>query len=582
MKNNRINREKLTAIIKDILIDNQENISGDDEEIISRRASDLLSKSPNFIDSSSLDSTDLDTYYYFTMWSNRDINEFLETFEHVDTNYNNTYLVFFTNSMEDSLKLEKKVKDLKVRKAIINKISGVESVKELQYEIILFNSKENNSFEIKIDSRIRSLENFRTVKDNDNELSISGYVFTASLYDITQIYNLLGNELFKSNIRFGIKDKLDVDYEIKRTMNEFPEEFWFLNNGITIIVSDNKFCIKKTNVLELSHGNNSNISVINGAQTITASTKFFYEDDPNDLDKKSQERIEQAKVDSKVLLRLIHIENIDAKTRELCNKEIDKISLALNRQKPIEPEDIAYTTPFVYTLNSLEEKGLIDFSLTRRGETKKGGHSIVDFARATKAYLAQTPGNARSTGKKTILKIETTKRGYEFKDKDIFKQDNIENEADMINTYNRYYKPVNFALELEKYYSHRAKYLKKNIDDAEDIINKKKIATINYGKWHFIAYLIFALNGCKSDDYSNFSISLSDISDQTKDDIIEEFIEMFVKSTTDFHEIDSNDFKTQTLYDNFITSDYSNHFKVFLLTKLDISNGLDEVAVTTG
>lgn len=578
MRNNRRNREKLISIIKEVLIEDQVNISEEEEDIICRRASDLISKTTQYIDSETLENKDLDTYYIFVMLEkNKTMGEFIESFQLINSGYKNAYIVFLTNSMEESINLEIEIKELKLKNEIKKKIEGIHSVSDIRYEIILFNTKDIINFDISIESRIRSLENCKTMVLNGESLSIEGYVFTASLFDIVNIYNQLGDELFTNNIRFGIDDRLDVDTEIRKTMRDVPDEFWFLNNGITMIVNDNDFCLRRVNTIELTNGNKKSISVINGAQTITASAKYFF-----NHREKNKDKINEAKIKSKVLLRIIHIEGISSYTTQ--QNEIDKISLALNRQKPIEPEDIAYTTLFVYKINSLkdENNNKFNFNLVRRGEFRVGGHTLVDFTRATKAYLAQSPGKARSTGKKTFLKIKTTDIGYEFQDEEIFKQEILDDKNDLQETFNKYYKPVNFALEINKYYSKKANSIKKKIElkKLKEDLKKKEIATVNYGKWYFVAYLIYSLNNCQNDDYSNFNYSINDFIG-TLESIIIEFISCFVKSIDEkVKDIDSNDFKNESLYDDFKNSDHSKEFIGFLSSQVNNCINFEEIAST--
>ena len=65
---------------------------------------------------------------------------------------------------------------------------------------------------------------------------VKGYVFTATLKDIIDIYNRRGENLFQKNFRFSIDDGTSVvAKEIIETLSTAPEEFWFLNNGITIL-----------------------------------------------------------------------------------------------------------------------------------------------------------------------------------------------------------------------------------------------------------------------------------------------------------------------------------------------------------
>ena len=72
-----------------------------------------------------------------------------------------------------------------------------------------------------------------------------------------------------------ISDELDVEKEIKKTLNENPQEFWFNNNGITMIANKDKFNCDRPSTIEFLNSNF--FSVINGAQTITTAAKWYNE-----------------------------------------------------------------------------------------------------------------------------------------------------------------------------------------------------------------------------------------------------------------------------------------------------------------
>lgn len=87
--------------------------------------------------------------------------------------------------------------------------------------------------------------------------------------------------LFAKNIR-GVLGETDVNIDITKTLENSPEFFWFYNNGITL-VSD---LIEKNMVggasTEMGQFSCTNISIVNGAQTVSSIGKFG-EDDPEKL-----------------------------------------------------------------------------------------------------------------------------------------------------------------------------------------------------------------------------------------------------------------------------------------------------------
>lgn len=459
-------------------------------------------------------------------------------------NYVNLYVIF--NKMQEKLSFDKCQKIKNLKREISNKIKEKNYTlkkENIELNTIFLGNDDCESFSIRIYDRIRSLENCKQkyidTDKKDAGLKINGFVFNANLKDIVDVYDSIGDKLFDKNIRYSIKDELDVDLHIKKTLKENPEEFWYLNNGITMIVEDDDFKLRKSNSIDINYNSNTTVSVINGAQTISASASYIYQNYDNNKD-----------IDAKVIFRIIHIskfgmnENNSSKLNELCRKEINKISISLNRQKPIKQEDIAYATSFVTTINQLSEiddKGYY-FKIGKRSKEINEGYDLLDFAKIVKSYLVQNPGKALTKGAKTLLKVDNG----EFVDEEIFIKNFADNdEANKM--FNKYYKPVNFASALMDKY---VEYGRERTENNKEI--KKSIAS--YGKLYFIGYVIYILNGKKVDDFSQFNFNKDDIDDNNINKIIEKYIEVFSKFISEIKKISSitiNDFKKEELYEEF-------------------------------
>ncbi|MGO2440298.1 MAG: AIPR family protein [Serratia proteamaculans] len=79
-----------------------------------------------------------------------------------------------------------------------------------------------------------------------------------------------GTRLFTKNIR-NMLGKTDVNEEIKKSVSENPEMFWFYNNGITILV--NEVTPHRRNAAsgaERGSFDFKDVSIINGAQTVSS------------------------------------------------------------------------------------------------------------------------------------------------------------------------------------------------------------------------------------------------------------------------------------------------------------------------
>lgn len=115
---------------------------------------------------------------------------------------------------------------------------------------------------------------------DEAEGSNRGYVTSVHLHQLIDIYNSIGDKLFKRNVRYGLNEQLGVDRAIKDTLRNNPGEFWFKNNGITILVERPDFRLDRVEEVLLEHISeygDLHFSVINGAQTITASAQCLYE-----------------------------------------------------------------------------------------------------------------------------------------------------------------------------------------------------------------------------------------------------------------------------------------------------------------
>lgn len=247
------------------------------------------------------------------------------------------------------------------------------------------------------------------------------------------------------------------------------------------------------------------------------------------------------------MLRIIEV-NQTSPTQE--DKEIDKISISLNRQKPIKVEDIAFTMPFIYSINKLNQNHKDEFDyfrLIKRGETSSNSneYNLVQFARAAKAYLAQEPGKAMSQGARTLLKPTYKDETTLFSDDAIFKQDIISEEGENYELFKKYYTPINLAIKLERYYSSFAK--------SSNECDSLRRAILNYGKWHFVAYIIYILNNNDLSDFSNLKVNESKLTTNI-DQYISRYVELFskvVSTNTKYTSLSTNDFKGTDLYNYF-------------------------------
>ena len=224
----------------------------------------------------------------------------------------NIIVLWITDDIESRIKINNN-KISMYSKEVKNKNKDILKNYKIKIDQIFYCYKENGKKEIKIteinryestsvpalgDMNIQETEKEKMMSKTYNDLK--GYIFTANLYNFVEIYNEIGDDLFRRNVRLGIKDNLGVDEEIKNTLKNEPETFWYKNNGITVLVENPLFKFDRANEIILNNpqSNELGFSVINGAQTITAATEFFFKENKDKEDKEKAKR-------AKVLFRII-------------------------------------------------------------------------------------------------------------------------------------------------------------------------------------------------------------------------------------------------------------------------------------
>ncbi|MCB5953952.1 AIPR family protein [Enterococcus sp. CWB-B31] len=414
--------------------------------------------------------------------------------------------------------------------------------------LAMFSKLEDDmEFLINIGNRVDSLEE---QANRASYYSVNGLIYSVPLFDMVEIYSKMGNKLFSKNLRYGIDDELGVNKEIINTLIQNPENFWFLNNGITLVVTDNSIERNLSNYIKLKVTKNEqfkNISVINGAQTISASSQFFFGN-------YTEENIEKAKKNAKVLLRVIYLDYSsenrvinDIKEDEE-KSEFEKISIALNRQKPIKQEDIVYTSPLITRINQLGDQfdrnqgNSIYFKITRRGEDvseRRREYSLKTFAKVVNAYLAQDPAKSRTSSTKTLLEMK--KDSSMFKDEDIFPLLNEEN-SDRI--FKEKYSPFNYCVQLSTRIEDTLPQLETK-DESEKIF-------ISNGKWYLVSFIIYHLREGEISDFSDWDLDEKKLQILTKD-LLKELVKTVVDNLNKKNVgISVNSMKTKKMYDAMI------------------------------
>lgn len=304
-----------------------------------------------------------------------------------------------------SFNLEKAMKKTEL---LENKINSIK----------IFDIEEIDDIITKINSSVEVVKEDKIEIDSPNHFveysspTQEGIFVNVSSKSVAKLYNKYNTKgLFNLNIRKYIKNKA-VDQGITESLNKNRQDFWFLNNGITIACSG--FDIDG-NTVKLY-----DFSIVNGGQTTTLIGTYKGSND------------EEFYIPCKI------ISSKDDLNDEQSMIFFNSIAEATNSQKPIMPKDLKANAPEMIALKRLLKSRGIDFEIKRGELIKRNSLKIKndEFAQLVYSFINQKPGTARSN-KKILFesnKVYSTifKKNYT---KDQNKQDFI---VDLIELNNRY------------------------------------------------------------------------------------------------------------------------------------------------
>lgn len=509
----------------------------------------------------------------------------------------------------DSIKKRAEINNLeenrinKLRNLIRNKINERNRKKEIFLSNIEYSSfvvpkeiSKKTKFEIKIKDRVRSLEQSYRLENKENienESELNSYVVTAELDSLMDLYNSFGDQLFAKNVRVGgITDSLGVEDAIQNTYSFAPEEFWFLNNGISLLIaSESDLNMDVYDRVRFSMDNLHDISIINGAQTIKAVSEVCYS--------RGSESESRDNWKPLVILRIYHYkvnenkENSSSNDLEAYKNFSEKVTISLNKQKPIRQSDLAYLTNFVKNIQNIrhnaknEDIENLTFDFVRQGEiqsTVLRQYQLDVFAKVVKSYLLKQPGSARTQSYNSLLATKMVNNIVKLNDKNIFKEELQKDlERDKTKVFLKYYSPVNFAMRLKKYFETDSKfeeiidkYIKEKCERYETKEGLKSFA--KYGSLVMISAVINSINNFK-DSFEEWKFI--DFGDKTKDiskdifckkeldELIKRILDYFVKfvNTTEEDITESNFWKKDIIIEYILEQmrgGYDNsHFNTF-------------------
>lgn len=181
--------------------------------------------------------------------------------------------------------------------------------------------------------------------------------------EIANWYKEKGKRLFSKNIR-QMLGTTDVNEEIRNTIEQSPERFWYFNNGITLIADTIKKSMVGGNSRDIGSFKATNISIVNGAQTVSTLGEYL---------KKDISKLEKIKVP----IKLISLENTDENFGE-------NVTKTNNRQNRIENRDFVSLDEQQTRLRSELAIEGIEYNIVRSDNFKASENSF-DLSEATVA-----------------------------------------------------------------------------------------------------------------------------------------------------------------------------------------------------
>lgn len=247
-------------------------------------------------------------------------------------------------------------------------------------QILFLNTSEINDIIEKVKSSLNELVKEETIKiDKAKNWLVyetekqKGLFINLSSQSLVKLYNKYSNKgLFNLNIRRYFKNK-NVDDGIKGTLNKHRNEFWFLNNGLTIAARD---YYPDGETIKLY-----DFSIVNGGQTTTLIGTYKGNN-------KDEFFIPCKIVSSK-----------EKMTPEHTMKFFNKIAEATNSQKPIQPRDLKSNAPEMINLHRLLKSNGIGLEIKRGEQLPRSINIKIKndvFAQIIYSFVNQKPGTARS------------------------------------------------------------------------------------------------------------------------------------------------------------------------------------------
>jgi len=191
------------------------------------------------------------------------------------------------------------------------------------------------------------------------------YYGVVRLSDLVALHQTHGKALYERNIRYFLgSTKSDVNKAIKATLHDKPEDFFYLNNGVTAVCDLIEPKASKSGVKKFKL---RGLSIINGAQTVASAAEFVRQHPGKSID------------DARVMLTLIK-----APAEGPFGKQVTK---ARNHQNPVQTANFASLDENQERLR--QEIAHLGFDYHYRPEALATGPKAITLDEALRALASQ-------------------------------------------------------------------------------------------------------------------------------------------------------------------------------------------------
>ena len=206
----------------------------------------------------------------------------------------------------------------------------------------------------------------------DEAHGIDSYIFSMKGKDVGDLLRKAGKRLFARNIRGFLGKQADVNRTIAETLSKEPNNFWYFNNGVTLICDQAQDC----GTAGRPRLRVKNPQVINGQQTTYMLNAYGTRE-------------------SEVLVRVIAIPRENPEDFDRFNDLVSEIVTATNRQSKISASDLKANDPEQIRIERELRKRNVLYVRKRVGKAEARSHALIRAKYVIrKEELAQSVGAA--------------------------------------------------------------------------------------------------------------------------------------------------------------------------------------------